>query len=329
MNKYNIPINPKWVLHGGSGEQYGYESIVKLHKENNLPDLVFTVTYPVALGVYRAARELKLNIPNDIDVICFGNANVQNFLSPSLSCVDQPTDLLASKSMEIMLDNLSSRDGAKNIQAEISTELIIRGTCSSFHKSLQNPSNIFLYSFTIVWFIMRIVKCLVILLSVFFLYECSNEEPLVGESEGSSQLHKILQRINPPSFPEVEFNVKEYGAIPDDNKDDRTAFIEAINKCNSNGGGVVFVPAGEYICNGPIVLKSNVNFNTEEGSFIRFSNNPVDDLPVVFTRWEGVELYNYSPLIYAFEQENIAVTGLGVFDGQAKIMKVGGAERKK
>src|SRR5690606_41817799 len=38
---------------------------------------------------------------------------------------------------------------------------------------------------------------------------------------------------------------------------------------------------------------------------------------LVFTRWEGVELMNYSPLIYAFEQENVAVTGAGVLDGQA------------
>jgi polygalacturonase len=64
-------------------------------------------------------------------------------------------------------------------------------------------------------------------------------------------------------------------------------------------------------------LKSNVNLHISEGATIRFSTNPDHYLPVVFTRWEGVECYNYSPLIYAFEQKNISVTGKGTLDGQA------------
>ncbi|HEU4870063.1 MAG TPA: glycoside hydrolase family 28 protein, partial [Pyrinomonadaceae bacterium] len=50
---------------------------------------------------------------------------------------------------------------------------------------------------------------------------------------------------------------------------------------------------------------------------IKFSQNPKDYLPVVFSRWEGVELFNYSPFIYAFGQQNIAITGKGTLDGQS------------
>jgi hypothetical protein len=50
---------------------------------------------------------------------------------------------------------------------------------------------------------------------------------------------------------------------------------------------------------------------------IKFSKSPGDYLPVVFTRWEGTELMNYSPFIYAFEQTNIAITGEGTLDGQS------------
>ena len=39
--------------------------------------------------------------------------------------------------------------------------------------------------------------------------------------------------------------------------------------------------------------------------------------PTVYTRWEGTELMNHSAFIYAFEAENIAVTGTGTLDGQA------------
>jgi polygalacturonase len=60
-----------------------------------------------------------------------------------------------------------------------------------------------------------------------------------------------------------------------------------------------------------------VNLHVAEGATLAFSTDPRQYLPPVFTRWEGVELMNYSPLIYAFEQQNIAVTGSGTLDGQA------------
>lgn len=63
---------------------------------------------------------------------------------------------------------------------------------------------------------------------------------------------------------------------------------------------------------GPIHLKSNVNLYLEEGAIIRFSDNPDDYLPAVMTSWEGLECYNYSPLIYAFECENIGISGKGI-----------------
>ena len=53
-------------------------------------------------------------------------------------------------------------------------------------------------------------------------------------------------------------------------------------------------------------------------SVIKFSTDPKKYLPLVFTRWEGVECMNYSSLIYAYGQENIAITGSGILDGQCK-----------
>lgn len=137
------------------------------------------------------------------------------------------------------------------------------------------------------------------------------------QKNGWGQLDDILAKINPPTFPDNEYSVTEFGAIANDDMDDRNAFNIAIEECSKNGGGKVIISAGEYISNGPIVLKSNVNLHTEEGAIIKFSNNPGDYLPVVLSRWEGVELYNYSALIYSHKQENIAVTGKGIFDGQA------------
>jgi len=128
------------------------------------------------------------------------------------------------------------------------------------------------------------------------------------------QLEKILKQINPPSFPDREFNIISYGAIGDGKTDCTDAFKYTIEDCAKNGGGKVIVPEGIFLT-GAIHLKSNVNLHVTEKAVVKFSTDPHKYLPVVFTRWEGVECMNYSPLIYAYEQENIAVTGKGILDG--------------
>lgn len=126
---------------------------------------------------------------------------------------------------------------------------------------------------------------------------------------------QILERISEPEFPDADFSIHDYGATPD-GSDASAALAEAIQACHEAGGGRVVVPAGDYLT-GPIHLLSNVNLHLEKGATLRFKTDPEAYLPQVFTRWEGVELYNFSPLIYAFEQENIAITGEGTLDGQA------------
>ena len=94
------------------------------------------------------------------------------------------------------------------------------------------------------------------------------------------------------------------------------AIAKAITACHQAGGGRVVVPAGVWLA-GAIHLKSHVNLHLAEGATLRFSPEPAKYLPVVPTRFEGSECLNYSPLIYAFEQENVAITGKGTLDGSA------------
>ena len=130
------------------------------------------------------------------------------------------------------------------------------------------------------------------------------------------QLPGILVRIVAPVFPARDFDVLTYGAVGDGVKDCSAAFASAIQACNAAGGGRVTVPAGRYLT-GPIHLKSHVNLHVESGATILFSTDPTRYLPQVLTRFEGVELMGLSPLIYAIDCENVAVTGGGTLDGQA------------
>lgn len=88
------------------------------------------------------------------------------------------------------------------------------------------------------------------------------------------------------------------------------AIAAAIDEANKAGGGVVVVPEGEWLT-GKIHFKSNVNLYLNKGATLLFSERPEDYLPAVHSSWEGMECYNYSPLIWAYQCRNIAITGEG------------------
>jgi polygalacturonase len=145
---------------------------------------------------------------------------------------------------------------------------------------------------------------------------------IVGEGGASTggdpwaTLPTLLARIHPPTFLPRDLAITEFGAVGDGSTDATGALKAAIDACHSSGGGRVIVPPGDFLT-GPIRLLSNVNLHILAGATLRFSTDPARYLPVVFTRWEGVELMNYAPLVYAFGQENVAITGSGTLDGQA------------
>jgi unsaturated rhamnogalacturonyl hydrolase len=130
------------------------------------------------------------------------------------------------------------------------------------------------------------------------------------------QVGGILARIKAPTFPDVEFPITKYGAAADGKTDASKAIVQAIAACHQAGGGRVVVPAGEYLT-GPIQLKSGVNLHLDHGATLKFKTDPAAYLPAVRSWFEGMECFNYSPLIYAYEAQNIAITGEGVLDGQA------------
>src|SRR5205085_5860342 len=112
-----------------------------------------------------------------------------------------------------------------------------------------------------------------------------------------------------------DFDVTAYGASGDNARDNTAAFRDAIAACAGAGGGRVIVPDGVFVT-GAIELRSGVNLHVSADATIRFTRD-TRRYPVVFTRWEGMELMNFSPLIYAFEQRNVAITGSGALDGNA------------
>ncbi|MDR3440634.1 glycoside hydrolase family 28 protein [Telmatospirillum sp.] len=142
-------------------------------------------------------------------------------------------------------------------------------------------------------------------------------------SDPWSQARDIVNRLaSPTAFPSRTFYVSAYGAVPDGQTDNYLAFKSAIVACNKAGGGHVVVTAGTWYVAGSIFLLSNVDFHLNDGATILFSANPADyakygdrdcgpNGKLSLQRWQGNDCINYTPLVYAYQQNNIALTGDG------------------
>ena len=138
----------------------------------------------------------------------------------------------------------------------------------------------------------------------------------IDDEHGWARVPSILARIKAPTFPNRSFPVTRYGAKADGVTDSSAAFRRAIAACAAAGGGRVVVDGGAFLT-GPIHLRSRVNLEVKEGATVKFLTDPkVYDLNVL-TRFEGVELMGLSPLVYASNARDIAITGSGTLDGQA------------
>lgn len=122
-----------------------------------------------------------------------------------------------------------------------------------------------------------------------------------------------MPRVEQPTFPSYTVNIKDFGAVGNGIVLNTKAIDDAIKAVNAKGGGTVVIPEGIWLT-GPIELQSNVNLYTEKNSLILFSDD-FDLYPIIDTSFEGLNTRRCQSPISAWNAENIAITGHGVFDG--------------
>ncbi|WP_215225086.1 glycoside hydrolase family 28 protein [Echinicola shivajiensis] len=149
-----------------------------------------------------------------------------------------------------------------------------------------------------------------------FLLGCSSPKGEVLFEELVLEAPFEIASIKVPDFSKANrFVITDFGAEKGNKRANSQAIAIAISEANNTGGGTVVIPKGEWLT-GKVHLKSNVNLHLEEGAVLLFSGAPKDYLPAVQTTWEGMECFNYSPLIYAFDCENVAITGEGTLKAE-------------
>jgi LacI family transcriptional regulator len=129
MKEHGLKGRKSWNVEGGFSEQDGYHGFLKIFKSGELPEVIFAVTYPVALGVVLAAQETGINVPEELQVVSFGGSIFNRFASPSLSYIDQPAEEIGKKATELLLEEIKNPELYEEQHIIIPTQLVICDTC--------------------------------------------------------------------------------------------------------------------------------------------------------------------------------------------------------
>jgi LacI family transcriptional regulator len=129
MKDNHLAIRKEWIVETGFAEEDGYKGFMKLFRSGELPEVIYTVTYPVALGVILAAQEAGISIPRDMQIVSFGGSIYNRFVVPSISYIEQPSEDIGRKAVELLLDEIKNPEMREEKHIIIPTELVICDTC--------------------------------------------------------------------------------------------------------------------------------------------------------------------------------------------------------
>jgi LacI family transcriptional regulator len=112
LHKHDLAPYPAHLVHCGVDDASAYQKIKELLSGPDRPDGIFASVEKLALLVYQVCRELALQIPQDIKVICFANLKTAGLLSPPLSTVAQPAFEMGREAANILFRHLYAKKTA-------------------------------------------------------------------------------------------------------------------------------------------------------------------------------------------------------------------------
>ena len=125
LKRINISPRNGFVRYGGMHEQDGYDSMDSLLKDKIIPDAIFAVNDPVAIGAFQRVKEAGLKIPEDMAIIGFSNNKITDLVDPPITTIDQPSFEMGRKAAEILIDIIENK--IKETKTFIlDTKLIVR-----------------------------------------------------------------------------------------------------------------------------------------------------------------------------------------------------------
>lgn len=108
MKKHKLYKGKEQIIEAGISIEKGKETMNKIIESNNLPDAIFAVTDPTAIGAMLTMKEHNIKIPDDIGIVGFSESRLSEIIEPSLTTIKQPTFEMGQISANLLLQEIES-----------------------------------------------------------------------------------------------------------------------------------------------------------------------------------------------------------------------------
>ncbi len=123
-----LPVDPDLIRPGDFHHETGYRQGLELLRRPDRPTAVFAGNDLQALGLYEAARELGLRIPEDLSVVGFDDLPIARWVGPPLTTVRQPLTEMAEAAAKLVLDLAREEGTPAATRVELATSLVVRSS---------------------------------------------------------------------------------------------------------------------------------------------------------------------------------------------------------
>ena len=124
LRAHDLPVREDWIVEGGIDEEDGYHGFKKILETGEVPDVLFTITFPAGLGALDALREVDPERVDDLQVIAFGNRGFNRYLRRPFICVEQPTRELGRRATSVLMKEINSGRPSEAKHLVLSTGLV-------------------------------------------------------------------------------------------------------------------------------------------------------------------------------------------------------------
>lgn len=130
LKQHGIEVTKDSIYYGDFTESSGYEGIKHLLSRSNPPTAVFVSNDTMAIGTYKAVKELGLRIPEDISIIGFDNSFFASYLNPPLTTIEISLSELAKRATTLLIESIEMEQ-QRGIVEKINATLKKRESCQA------------------------------------------------------------------------------------------------------------------------------------------------------------------------------------------------------
>jgi LacI family transcriptional regulator len=135
LTEVGYPIQEDLIINARGDFLSGKKAARKLLNAKTKPTAIFATNDAMAGGVYKVAAQLGINIPNQLSIVGFDDVPMASFLWPDLTTMRQPTSLLASEAVKMLIKMVTEKNQDIPNQTDYECELIIRHSAAMYQGS--------------------------------------------------------------------------------------------------------------------------------------------------------------------------------------------------